>query len=199
MSSRSSQTQVRIVYLEDIRKTDRPRSTSCAALLRWKKPLVARKPDDWAVILFTSGSEGLPKGVVLSHRNMLTNAAQAAARIDFGREDKLFNVLPVFHSFGLTAGTVLPLVSGVPTYLYPSPLHYRTVPELVYGVVRHHAVRHRYVPQRLCARGQPLRFPLAALRARRRRAGEGIDAPASIWKNSACAFSKATASPNARR
>jgi acyl-[acyl-carrier-protein]-phospholipid O-acyltransferase/long-chain-fatty-acid--[acyl-carrier-protein] ligase len=126
-------TQVRIVYLEDVRKTigllDKLRG-----LLSWKKPLVARKPDDWAAVLFTSGSEGLPKGVVLSHRNMLTNAAQAAARIDFGREDKLFNVLPVFHSFGLTAGTVLPLVSGVPVYLYPSPLHYRTVPELVYGV-----------------------------------------------------------------
>ena len=97
-------------------------------------PRVARKADDPAVILFTSGSEGTPKGVVLSHRNMLANCAQAAARIDFGRQDKLFNVLPVFHSFGLTAGTILPLVSGVPIYLYPSPLHYRTVPELIYGV-----------------------------------------------------------------
>ena len=125
------QAQVRIVYLEDIGKTigiaDKLRG-----LFSWKKPLIARKPDDWAAILFTSGSEGSPKGVVLSHRNMLANVAQAAARIDFGREDKLFNVLPVFHSFGLTAGTVLPLVSGVPAYLYPSPLHYRTVPELVY-------------------------------------------------------------------
>ena len=124
--------EVRIVYLEDIRATvgvlDKLRG-----LFGWKKPLVARTPDDWAVILFTSGSEGLPKGVVLSHRNMLSNVAQAEARIDFGREDKLFNVLPIFHSFGLTAGTVLPLVSGVSTYLYPSPLHYRTVPELVYG------------------------------------------------------------------
>jgi len=71
---------------------------------------------------------------VLSHRNMLTNVAQCAARIDFGREDKLFNALPVFHSFGFTGGVVLPLISGVPIYLYPSPLHYRTVPELVYGV-----------------------------------------------------------------
>src|SRR6516165_4079321 len=127
------QAQVRIVFLEDVGKT-----IGIADKLRgffsWKEPLVARKPDDWATILFTSGSEGSPKGVVLSHRNMLANVAQAAARIDFGREDKLFNVLPVFHSFGLTAGTVLPLVSGVPTYLYPSPLHYRTVPELVYGV-----------------------------------------------------------------
>jgi acyl-[acyl-carrier-protein]-phospholipid O-acyltransferase/long-chain-fatty-acid--[acyl-carrier-protein] ligase len=65
---------------------------------------------------------------------MLANAAQARARIDFGREDKVFNVLPVFHSFGLTVGMVLPLVCGVRLYLYPSPLHYRTVPELIYGV-----------------------------------------------------------------
>jgi acyl-[acyl-carrier-protein]-phospholipid O-acyltransferase / long-chain-fatty-acid--[acyl-carrier-protein] ligase len=72
--------------------------------------------------------------VVLSHSNMLANAAQAAARIDFGRQDKVFNVLPVFHSFGLTVGLILPLVSGVRIYLYPSPLHYRNVPELVYGV-----------------------------------------------------------------
>ena len=122
-----------IVYLEDIRPTitflDKIRG-----LLHRKKPLVERKADDWAAILFTSGSEGVPKGVVLSHRNMLTNAAQAAARIDFGRQDKVFNVLPVFHSFGLTVGTMLPLVSGVPIYLYPSPLHYRTVSELIYGV-----------------------------------------------------------------
>jgi acyl-[acyl-carrier-protein]-phospholipid O-acyltransferase/long-chain-fatty-acid--[acyl-carrier-protein] ligase len=122
-----------VIYLEDVRATVTT-GDKLRGLLGYKKPLVARKPDDPAVILFTSGSEGTPKGVVLSHRNMLANAAQAAARIDFGRSDKLFNVLPVFHSFGLTAGTILPLVSGVPIYLYPSPLHYRTVPELIYGV-----------------------------------------------------------------
>ncbi len=125
--------QLRIVYLEDVRQTIGT-ADKLYGLLNWKKPLLARRPDDWAVILFTSGTEGLPKGVVLSHRNILTNVAQCAARIDFGREDKLFNALPIFHSFGFTGGTVLPLVSGVPTYLYPSPLHYRTVPELVYGV-----------------------------------------------------------------
>lgn len=124
---------IKIVYLEDVRAevglTDKLR-----ALMDARKPLVARKPDDPAVILFTSGSEGTPKGVVLSHRNMLANAAQAAARIDFGRTDKVFSVLPIFHSFGLTVGTILPLVSGVHLYLYPSPLHYRTIPELIYGV-----------------------------------------------------------------
>ncbi len=125
--------EVAIVYLEDIRETV-TRLDKLRGLIKANKPLVARKPDDWAAILFTSGSEGVPKGVVLSHRNMLANAAQAAARIDFGRQDKVFNVLPAFHSFGLTVGIVLPLVSGVRIYLYPSPLHYRTVPELVYGV-----------------------------------------------------------------
>ncbi|HVD73578.1 MAG TPA: AMP-binding protein, partial [Xanthobacteraceae bacterium] len=125
--------EIRIVYLEDVRASvtivDKIRG-----LLKAKRPLVERKADDWAAILFTSGSEGVPKGVVLSHRNMLANAAQAAARIDFGCEDKVFNVLPVFHSFGLTVGVVLPLVSGVRIYLYPSPLHYRTVAELIYAV-----------------------------------------------------------------
>jgi acyl-[acyl-carrier-protein]-phospholipid O-acyltransferase/long-chain-fatty-acid--[acyl-carrier-protein] ligase len=125
--------KVKIIYLEDIRATV-TKSDKIRGLLNWKKPLVDRKADDWAVILFTSGSEGVPKGVVLSHRNILANAAQAAARIDFGRQDKVFNVLPMFHSFGLTVGVMLPLVSGVRTYLYPSPLHYRTVAELIYGV-----------------------------------------------------------------
>jgi acyl-[acyl-carrier-protein]-phospholipid O-acyltransferase / long-chain-fatty-acid--[acyl-carrier-protein] ligase len=122
-----------VVYLEDVRATVST-GDKLRGLMAFRRPLVARKPDDPAVILFTSGSEGTPKGVVLSHRNILANVAQAAARIDFGRNDKLFNVLPVFHSFGLTAGTILPLVSGVPIYLYPSPLHYRMVPELIYGV-----------------------------------------------------------------
>ncbi|MFL5080870.1 MAG: AMP-binding protein, partial [Microvirga sp.] len=123
---------VRVVYLEDVR-TEIGILDKLRGLAAFKKPLVRRDPGDPAAILFTSGSEGVPKGVVLSHRNMLANAAQAAARIDFGRTDKVFNVLPVFHSFGLTVGLVLPLVSGVRIYLYPSPLHYRLIPELVYG------------------------------------------------------------------
>jgi len=123
---------VEIVYLEDVRESV-TFSGKLGAFALHRQPLVARKPDDPAAILFTSGSEGAPKGVVLSHKNMLSNAAQASARIDFGRTDKVFNVLPIFHCFGLTVGFVLPLVSGVPIYLYPSPLHYRIVPELVYA------------------------------------------------------------------
>src|SRR5262249_60350101 len=75
-------------------------------------------PDDPAVVLFPSGSEGTPKGVVLSHRNILANCQQLAARVDFNPSDIVFNALPMFHSFGLTGGTILPLVSGVKIFLY---------------------------------------------------------------------------------
>jgi acyl-[acyl-carrier-protein]-phospholipid O-acyltransferase/long-chain-fatty-acid--[acyl-carrier-protein] ligase len=123
--------EIDFIYLEDLR--DRVTTfDKWRALLLHRRALAPRRPDDMAAVLFTSGSEGAPKGVALSHRNLLTNVAQASARIDFSHEDKVFNVLPIFHCFGLNAGFVLPLVSGVPIYLYPSPLHYRIVPELVY-------------------------------------------------------------------
>lgn len=123
---------VDIVWLDDLRATIGLKD-KLLGVLRKTTPRVARKADDPAAILFTSGSEGTPKGVVLTHRNILANAAQAASRIDFHSGDKVFNVLPIFHSFGMTAGTVLPLISGVPVYFYPSPLHYRIVPELIYA------------------------------------------------------------------
>ncbi|MDP4023315.1 acyl-[ACP]--phospholipid O-acyltransferase [Methylobacterium sp. NEAU 140] len=126
------QGKVELVYLEDVRATITT-GDKIRGFLAPKRPLVARRGEDPAAVLFTSGSEGTPKGVVLANRAMLANVAQVAARIDFGPMDKVFNVLPVFHAFGLTAGLVLPLVSGVPVYLYPSPLHYRIVPELIYG------------------------------------------------------------------
>jgi acyl-[acyl-carrier-protein]-phospholipid O-acyltransferase/long-chain-fatty-acid--[acyl-carrier-protein] ligase len=122
---------VTFVWLDDLRETITT-FDKIKGLIRRYRPLVKQTADDTAVILFTSGSEGAPKGVVLTHRNILSNAAQAASRIDFNSGDKVFNILPVFHSFGLTAGTVLPLVAGVPVYFYPSPLHYRIVPELIY-------------------------------------------------------------------
>jgi acyl-[acyl-carrier-protein]-phospholipid O-acyltransferase/long-chain-fatty-acid--[acyl-carrier-protein] ligase len=120
-----------IVHLEDVRASV-TFADKIAGALRGSEPRVARRPDDPAVILFTSGSEGTPKGVVLSHRNIIANAAQSLARVDVNGEDKVFNVLPVFHSFGLTGGLVMPLLAGVPVFLYPSPLHYRIVPELIY-------------------------------------------------------------------
>lgn len=123
--------QANIVYLDDI-KASITFADKFAGLMAGPGPQVERKPDDPAAILFTSGSEGTPKGVVLSHRNMLANAFQCLTRIAVNGQDKVFNVLPVFHSFGLTGGLIMPVIGGVPVHLYPSPLHYRIVPELVY-------------------------------------------------------------------
>lgn len=122
----------RLVWLEDVRKSISPWDKA-AGFLSAGRRLARVNPDDLAAVLFTSGSEGAPKGVALSHRNILANCAQVAARIDFGASDTIFNVLPVFHAFGLMAGLVLPVTSGVKVYSYPSPLHYRIIPELIYG------------------------------------------------------------------
>lgn len=118
---------VTIIWLEELRESV-SRKEKALAFLNWRRPLRAAQAGDPAVILFTSGSEGTPKGVVLCHRNIHANAAQAEARIDISVSDKLFNVLPVFHCFGLTGGAILPLLYGVRLFLYPSPLHYRIIP-----------------------------------------------------------------------
>ncbi|MFN5453332.1 acyl-[ACP]--phospholipid O-acyltransferase [Bradyrhizobium sp.] len=123
--------QVRLVYLEDV-KASVGLADKIKGIMAGTKPRVPRNADHPAVILFTSGSEGTPKGVVLSHRNILANAAQALARVDANANDLVFNVLPVFHSFGLTGGMMMPMLAGIPIYMYPSPLHYRIVPELIY-------------------------------------------------------------------
>jgi len=127
---------IRIVYLEDLREQvtigDKLWWITYA---RWFPHAASRcfaDPEDAAVVLFTSGSEGKPKGVVLSHRAILANIAQVRAIIDISTEDRFLNSLPIFHSFGLTAGALLPLLTGSSLFLYPSPLHYRVIPELAY-------------------------------------------------------------------
>lgn len=129
---------VEIIYLEDLRQSinvfDKLVGWMLGKTTGFWYPRSAKKisVDDPAVVLFTSGSEGSPKGVVLSHVNVQANRSQVSARIDFGPSDIVFNALPMFHSFGLTCGTLLPIFSGLRVFLYPSPLHYRIVPELVY-------------------------------------------------------------------
>ncbi len=124
-----------IVYLEDVKESIGfgDKLFGLFALPDKVHKKLEIKPDDPALILFTSGSEGMPKGVVLSHANIMSNIVQLSSRVDFNNQDIVFNCLPMFHSFGLTGGTLLPILSGVKTFLYPSPLHYRIVPELVYS------------------------------------------------------------------
>ena len=98
------------------------------------RALAHPSPDEPAIVLFTSGSEGAPKGVALSHANLNANIAQILARVDLTPADIVFNVLPMFHAFGLTGGVLLGLIAGMRIYSYPSPLHYRQIPELIYAV-----------------------------------------------------------------
>ena len=125
----------RIVYLEDLReglsRIDKLRGyidSKRARRLHLKRRI---GPDDVAVMLFTSGSEGVPKGVALTHANLLSNCEQFITMLDITSADRIFNALPVFHSFGLTTGLMAPVVIGMRTYLYPTPLHYRQIPPLV--------------------------------------------------------------------
>ncbi len=126
-----------LVYLEDV-GPQISKFAKISALLRHKWSIGAGlcdtplRPDETAVVLFTSGSEGVPKGVELTHRNLLANVRQANAVMDLSDDDRFFNALPLFHSFGLLGGLLFPLIRGCYTFLYPSPLHYRVVPTLVY-------------------------------------------------------------------
>lgn len=127
--------EVGVQYLEDLRgELTLADKLWIVASTRFPKWALAQQPDSErpAAVLFTSGTEGKPKGVVLSHRALLANIAQIRAVIDVSPADKVLNVLPLFHSFGLTGGCLLPLLAGAEIVLYPTPLHYKVIPELVY-------------------------------------------------------------------
>ncbi|MDF3035762.1 MAG: aas [Paucimonas sp.] len=126
---------VRILYLEDLKPMFSLWDKLWLMAYALHFPKLANRahdPEAPAVVLFTSGSEGKPKGVVHSHRSLLSNIAQIRSVIDFSVNDKFLNALPIFHSFGLTAGALLPLMTGTKLFLYPSPLHYRMIPEVIY-------------------------------------------------------------------
>jgi len=118
-----------VIYLEDVRAKlslgNKFKAIAGAMLPR----RVAAKPNPkkTAMILFTSGTEGEPKGVALSHENLLTNVAQVRAHIDLYDSDVLFNPLPAFHCFGLNVGLILPLIAGVKVVCHPTPLQPREI------------------------------------------------------------------------
>jgi len=130
--------QAEIIYLEDVRDSisfaDKMRGLLSAKFPRIAMSMIGTNtdPKEPATILFTSGSEGVPKGVVLSHRNLQANMKQVETRIPVNARDVMFNALPVFHALGLTLGVMMPIMHGIRTFLYPSPLHYKIVPELCY-------------------------------------------------------------------
>ncbi len=123
-----------VVYLEDLRKTVTTADKLSIAVKRMLPKWTAAKqhPTDEALVLFTSGTEGLPKGVLHSHDGLVAQLEQIKAIYDFNPQDKFMLCLPVFHVFGLMAAFVLPVATGASGLLYPTPLHYKVIPELVY-------------------------------------------------------------------
>lgn len=128
----------KVVYLEDLRNcvsvTNRLRGLIAAYLPNssYRFHHKTRDPHEDSVVLFTSGSEGKPKGVVLTHSNLIANRAQVQTLLALTHNDVVLNVLPMFHAFGLLGGVLVPLLDGAKIYCYPSPLHYRFIPELSY-------------------------------------------------------------------
>jgi len=122
-----------LIYLEDVRDGITTKNKMVAAVGSVFPSLVIAKPSykEPGVILFTSGTEGDPKGVVLSHKNLVSNVEQVRAHVDLFTTDVVFNSLPTFHCFGLTGGSLLPLFLGIKVALYPSPLHIKIIPDRI--------------------------------------------------------------------
>ncbi len=122
-----------ITYLEDVRRSIGPfdRAIALAASLAPKAAAARAAPEDPGVVLFTSGSFGAPRGVVLSQANLIANVRQVAQHIALDPAWVMFNPLPVFHCFGLTGGVLLPIFTGMKAFQYPSPLHVKQIPSLI--------------------------------------------------------------------
>lgn len=121
-------------YLEDMKEGLTPLDKLRAVL----GPLLPRlfsaspDPDSLGIILFTSGTEGDPKGVALSHANILSNIYQIAEHVEILPSDVFFNPLPTFHCYGLTAGTLWPILNGFKVVLHPSPLQTKIIPQRIF-------------------------------------------------------------------
>ena len=125
---------VNIVYLEDVKTLVQPRDKALAIIGPVMPVLFSANsdPEDPGVILFTSGTEGAPKGVVLSHRNIVANIEQISAHVVLEPSDKFFNPLPTFHCYGLTAGALWPILNGHPVVFHPSPLQTKIIPKRIF-------------------------------------------------------------------
>ncbi len=120
---------VDVIYLEEVKeKMSKVKSLVTLGVVKlfpaWLLSLVYVKNanlEDTAAILFSSGSEGTPKGIELSHKNMMGNIKQATTLINPNDNDVMLGTLPIFHSFGLTVTTLLPLIEGIPVVCHPDP------------------------------------------------------------------------------
>jgi acyl-[acyl-carrier-protein]-phospholipid O-acyltransferase/long-chain-fatty-acid--[acyl-carrier-protein] ligase len=134
---------VEIIYLDDLRKeltAWRKWRTFAGMLLFWPLPQFLRerwvrgirrhKPDDLATIIFSSGSTGDPKGVMLTHGNIAANIESMVQAIDPGPRDRLLGILPFFHSFGYTVTLWVPLQVGASTVYHADPRQAKEIGEL---------------------------------------------------------------------
>ena len=125
---------VNIIYLEDLKEKlglgGKIRAVLGPAFPKLFAP--RSSADEAAIILFTSGTEGNPKGVVLTHSNILANIEQIEEHVQLEETDIFFNPLPTFHCYGLTAGTLWPIFSGHPVVLHPSPLQTKTIAKRIF-------------------------------------------------------------------
>jgi len=119
----------RIYHLEDLREEISRTSKLLIYLLvlllpvRLLQMLFSQQAsvESTAAILFSSGSEGAPKGVMLSHRNIMSNIAQVSAVLDTRDDDVVMGILPMFHAFGMTVTSFMPLIEGLPVVCHPDP------------------------------------------------------------------------------
>ena len=153
-----------IVYLEDVRAKLSLTDKAAAAIGQYAPWLVTAHPGHHAaaVILFTSGTEGMPKGVALSHLNLLSNVQQVRSHIALYPSDVLFNPLPTFHCFGLTVGVLMPLLLGIKVVFHPTPLQPREIAASHPLERRHDPADDRHLHFAICARRRARRSQLAA-------------------------------------
>ena len=131
--------QPNMVFIEDIRKTFKPVSSALMAALAFLAPsrilelsfAKHQRPDDLATVIFSSGSTAIPKGVMLSHHNIISNIEGMCQVIRFTRDDRIMGVLPFFHSFGFSVSLWLPLLTGFGAVYHPNPMDAKTIGETI--------------------------------------------------------------------